>query len=111
MSLLVSQSTTTRRLATKEGPMPNCPNLVFWSPVPVGSTLKVSASGDQNVFDVTVGRSRNGQALTPFGFKQVVPGPATQAVAADENWAFTPVVSVFSTPQAPVTLNASVVDG
>ncbi len=90
--------------------MANCPSLVFWSPVPAGSTLKVSATGDQNVFDVTVGRSRNGQPLTPFGFKQVVPGPASQAIAEGENWAFTPVVSVFVTPQSPVTLSASVVD-
>ena len=90
--------------------MENSPTLVFWSPVPSGSTLNIKAAGDENVFDVTVGRSREGEAQTPVGFSAVVPGPFKQAVGGGDAWAFTPIVAVFSTPQNPVTLEASITD-
>ncbi len=90
--------------------MANCPNLVFWSPVPAGSTFKVQASGDQNVFDVTVGRGLNGVQQTPLGFNAIVPGPASQPIAAGDQWSFTPVVALFATPLNPVTLTAWIQD-
>jgi hypothetical protein len=90
--------------------MANCDNIVFWSPVPAGSIFKIKAAGDINTFDITVGRSMNGKPQTPFGFKAVVPGPASQAVAKGERWVFTAVVSLFDTPKNPVTLSAWVED-
>jgi hypothetical protein len=90
--------------------MASCDNIVFWSPVPAGSILKIKGAGDINVFDVTVGRSMNGAHQTPFGFKQVVPGPASQVVGKSERWVFTAVVSLFGTPKQPVTISASVED-
>jgi hypothetical protein len=86
--------------------MSNCDNIVFWSPVPAGSIFKIKGVGDVNTFDITVGRSRNGAHQTPIGHKQIVPGPASQSVAAGERWAFTVVVSLFSTPPDPVQINA-----
>jgi hypothetical protein len=90
--------------------MPNCDNIVFWSPVPAGSVFKIKAAGDINTFDVTVGRSMNGGHQTPFSFEQVVPGPASQTVAQGQRWVFTAVVSLFTTPANAVTLNAWVED-
>jgi hypothetical protein len=86
--------------------MANCDNIVFWSPVPPGSIFKIKGAGDINTFDVTVARSLNGKAQTPFGFKQVVPGPASQSVAKGERWVFTAVVTLFTTPTKPVTIEA-----
>jgi len=90
--------------------MANCDNIVFWSPVPSGSIFKVKAAGDKNVFDITVGRSMNGANQTPVGFKSLVPGPASQEVVSGQRWVFTCVVSLFSTPSNPVTLDAWVED-
>lgn len=90
--------------------MANCDNIVFWSPVPSGSVFKIKAAGDKNVFDITVGRSMNGANQTPFGFTALVPGPASQQVVSGQRWVFTAVVSLFSTPTNPVTLDAWVED-
>jgi hypothetical protein len=91
-------------------PQRSCDNLVFWSPVPDHSVFTIRASGDQNVFDVTVGRSLNGGHQVPFGYNDLVPGPASQVIARGERWAFTVVVSLFSTPDNPVIVDANMED-
>ena len=91
--------------------MANCDNIVFWSPVPAGSIFKIKATGDVNVFDITVGRSRNGGDETPLGHKQVVPGPASQSVAKGDRWTFTVVMTLFNKPKSPVSLKAWLEDG
>jgi len=87
--------------------MANCPNLVFWSPIPDGSTFKIKASGDADAFSITVGCSRNGGIKPILHHDDVVTnGPASQAIAAGDRWAFTPAISIFHTPANDVAVEA-----
>ncbi len=101
--------TATAKSATA-GPVASCDSIVFWSPVPGGSVFKIKGTGDQNVFNVTVGCSRNGGHETPFGHKQVVPGPASRVVVKGERWVFTVIVALFSKPPNPVVIEAWIED-
>jgi hypothetical protein len=90
--------------------MANCDPVVFWSPVPAGSVFKIKAAGDKTAFTIIVGRSRNGTPKGVFPFADLVPGPAQQVISAGDRWIFTPVISLFHTVPAPVTVEAWVED-
>ena|ERR1700741_1462933 len=90
--------------------MPDCDNIVFWSPVPAGSVFKIKAAGDKTAFTIVVGRSRNGAPKPVIPFADLVPGPAQQVINAGDRWSFTPVISLFSSVTKPVTVEAWVED-
>ena len=91
--------------------MPKCDNFVFWSPVPAGSTFKIKATGDTATFRVRTERSRNGEDLPDWMTNDLVPGPASQAIAATDRWDFTTTMTLTSAPNAPIKLEAWVEDG
>ncbi len=87
-----------------------CDPLLFWRPIPAGSTFKASASGDENKFNVLVAIHLNGKPLPPLRHHDLIPGPAKIAFNAGDHYVFDVALSVFSKPDKPIDYTMSVVD-
>ena len=87
-----------------------CDPLLIWRPIPVGSTFKATASGDENKFNVLIAVTLNSQSVPPLRHDDIVPGPGEIPIQEGDRYVLDIAISVFSTPDDPITFAMSVVD-
>ncbi|MEA2488854.1 MAG: hypothetical protein QOH21_646 [Acidobacteriota bacterium] len=84
--------------------------LVLWRPVPAGSVLKASATGDETAFDVVIPWSRKGVDQIPFRHSDIVPGPQILVFQTNDQVALNPIVTLFRDVDQPLSLKIVIED-
>jgi hypothetical protein len=72
-----------------------CDTFVLWRPVPAGSVLKATATGDATAYDVVIPWSRKGDDQLPFRHASIDPGPAMLVFQTNDQVALNPLVTLF----------------
>lgn len=87
-----------------------CDTLVLWRPIPAGSVLKASATGDDTAYDVVIPWSRKGVDQSPFRHADIDPGPETLVYQTNDQVALNPIVTLFRDLDGPVSLKIRIDD-
>ena len=88
----------------------NCDNFQVWRPLPVGSKFVISGSGDETLFNVSVGVNANGKPEAFWRHDDIVPGPKERTIGAGDICTFNIMAVVTTDPPAgtPVELDAHI---
>src|SRR5256885_215071 len=88
----------------------NCDNFQLWRPIPADSKFVISGTGEDKLFNVSVGVNRNGQHEGIWRNGDVAPGPKKQVTNDDDGSAFHIFVVAAAEPPAgnPVKIDAHI---
>ena len=87
-----------------------CGSRVIWDPVPKGSRFRISARGDEDLFNVFASVSCEGDIKSPLRHDDIVPGPAAVPITGKKSWVIKPTLFLSADTDDPVVLQAEVVD-
>lgn len=85
----------------------NCDTFNLWRPAPLGSTVSISATGDEDMFRVETRVTGTGGILDTWSHSELVPGPKTRAMTTGTDCTFMIVMNVLGTPDNPIVVTAS----
>ena len=84
-----------------------CGTRVIWDPVPNDCTLKLQATGDEDLFNVFASVRCNGVVAPPLRHHMIVPGPVRVPISADgTRWLIKPTLFLSADTDEPVILRA-----